>query len=68
MSGKKQRLLRQMARQEMANDPGVVDHELVLVTQRDRFGKPHDKIVTNPNSVQAMTNALKKAYKKANHK
>lgn len=64
MNGKRARALRQMARDEMARDPGVVDRELVITRRRganDR--KTHDLVVNHPTSVRAMHIKLKDAYK-----
>lgn len=63
MSAKVSKALRRMAREEMAGDPGCVDRELVIATVRG-----HDRVINNPNSVRAMTNALKAALKKARQK
>ena len=60
MNGKKAKILRRLAREEMSGDRGVVERELVIARV-----KGHDRIFNNPNSTRAMNLQLKKAYKRA---
>ena len=60
MNGKKSKLLRRLARAEMAGDKGVVERELVIARVQG-----HDRIVNEPISVRAMHLSLKNAYKRA---
>lgn len=56
MNGRKAKLLRRMAREEMVGDPDV-----------EYFAAPksNTSMVVSPNSVRGMHKALKKAYKKS---
>lgn len=56
MNGKKAKLMRRMAREEMAEDP-----------ERDYVAGPKSRttMVNSPNSVRAMNLKLKKAYEAA---
>ena len=58
MNGKKAKLLRRMAREEMAGDKGLVERELVVARVQG-----HDRVVNEPISVRAMHRHLKTAYK-----
>ena len=60
MNQKKAKVLRRMAREEMAGDKGVVDRELKIARVRGA-----DRIINEPLSVRAMNLQLKKAYKNA---
>lgn len=60
MNGKLAKRLRQMAREEMAGDRGVVDRELKVARV-----KGHDRVVNEPLSVRAMHLQLKGAYKRS---
>lgn len=61
MNGKKAKLMRKLAREEMMTDKGVVERELVIARVRG-----HDRVVNEPISVRAMHRQLKSAYKAAN--
>ena len=58
MNGKKARLLRKMAKEEMSGDRGVVARELVIAKINGS-----DRVVNHPNSFRAMGTQLKRAYK-----
>lgn len=60
MNQKKAKVLRRMAREEMAGDKGVVDRELKIARVRGA-----DRIINEPLSVRAMNLQLKKAYNNA---
>lgn len=60
MNGKKAKILRRMAREEMAGDKHVVDRELKVAKVRGAY-----RVINEPLSNRAMNLQLKKAYNNA---
>lgn len=61
MNGKKAKLARRIAREEMANDPTPAAPRELVIT---RF-RGHDRVINHPFSVHSFGKRVKEAYKKS---